>query len=90
MTAKSAYTELCKVYTRLHRFNHVASIVSWDRNAMMPPAGNQARAEAEAELGMLIHRMRTDPKLADWLRAAEDESLDDFERVTEKLGVKGE
>ncbi|MBK9625900.1 MAG: carboxypeptidase M32 [Rhodocyclaceae bacterium] len=81
MTAKSAYTELCNAYTRLHRFNHVASIVSWDRNAMMPPAGNQARAEAEAELGMLIHRMHTDPKLADWLRAAEGEPLDDFERA---------
>ncbi len=30
---------------------------------------------------MLIHRMRTDPKLADWLSAAESESLDDFERA---------
>ena len=42
---------------------------------------HQAREEAEAELGMLIHRMHTDPKLADWLRAAEGEPLDDFERA---------
>ena len=81
MSDHPAYTELCRAHTRLHRFNHVASIVSWDRNAMMPPAGNESRAQAEAELGALIHRMRTDPHLTGWLRAAEAESLDDFERA---------
>lgn len=81
MKSNSAYAELCQVHLRLHRFGHVASIVSWDRNAMMPPAGNQARAEAEAELGALMHRLRTDAKLAGWLRAAADEDLNDFERA---------
>jgi carboxypeptidase Taq len=72
----SAYAELTRVHSRLHRYHHVASIVGWDRNAMMPPGGNEARAAAEAELSALIHRTRTDPRLADWLRAAEAEALD--------------
>ena len=75
------YHELCQVWSRLYRFSHLASIVGWDRNAMMPPKGNDARAAAEAELQALIHRTRTEPRLAALLQAAEEESLDDVERA---------
>jgi carboxypeptidase Taq len=81
MTAAANYAELCRVYSRIYRYNHLAAIVGWDRNAMMPPNGNEARAAAEAELNALIHRTRTDPRLAAWLRAAEDEPLDDIARA---------
>ncbi|MEO7726727.1 MAG: carboxypeptidase M32 [Burkholderiales bacterium] len=76
-----SYTELCRVWTRLYRYNHLASIVGWDRNAMMPPKGNDARAAAEAELNALRHRTRTEPRLAELLRAAEQEPLSDVERA---------
>ena len=76
-----SYNELCRVWSRLYRFNHLASIVGWDRNAMMPPKGNEARAAAEAELSALIHRTRTEPRLAELLRAAEQEPLADVERA---------
>lgn len=75
------YAELCRVYSRLYRYNHLAAIVGWDRNAMMPAKGSEARAAAEAELNALIHRTRTDPRLADWLRRAEQEPLDDIARA---------
>lgn len=81
MSTAPAYTELRRVYSRLHRYHHLAAIVGWDRNAMMPPKGNEARAAAEAELNALIHRTRTDHRLAEWLRAAEEEPLDDIERA---------
>jgi carboxypeptidase Taq len=77
----SAYAELTRVHSRLHRYNHVASIVGWDRNAMMPSGGNEARAAAEAELNTLIHRTRTDPRLVEWLSAAESEALDAVARA---------
>src|SRR5258708_30242866 len=76
---KPAYGELYRLQVRLHRLNHLGNIVSWDRNAMMPPNGNEARAAAEAELGTMIHRLRTDPKLREWLRVAEGEPLADLE-----------
>src|SRR4029079_14454337 len=60
-SAKRAYDELAQLQLRLHRYSHLESMVSWDRNAMMPSKGNEARAAAEAELGALIHRLRTDP-----------------------------
>ena len=75
------YAELERAYARLHRYQHLAAIVGWDRNAMMPPKGNEARAAAEAELHALIHRARTDPRLATWLNAAADEPLDDVARA---------
>ncbi len=78
---KSAYQELARLQLRLHRYNHLGSIVSWDRNAMMPPKGNEARAAAEAELDALVHRLRTDPQQVTWLDAAEREPLDELERA---------
>ncbi|MEN9783110.1 MAG: hypothetical protein RJA24_453 [Pseudomonadota bacterium] len=76
-----AYSALTRIYARLYRYNHLAAIVGWDRNAMMPPRGNDARAAAEAELYALIHRSRTDPQLKAWLDAAEGEPLDELARA---------
>lgn len=81
MPPLTAYDSLTSHYARLHRLNHLSAIVGWDRSAMMPPGGNRARADAEAELSVLIHRERTDPRLADWMSAAEDEDLDVFQRA---------
>lgn len=80
-TATPAYAELTRVYTRLYRYQHLGAIVGWDRNAMMPARGNEARAAAEAELAALIHRTRTDPQLAQWMQRAEREPLDDLARA---------
>lgn len=75
------YAELTRVWSRLYRYNHLAAIVGWDRNAMMPPRGNEARAAAEAELAALIHRTRTDARLAALLEAAAAEPLDALARA---------
>jgi len=83
MTAVStpSYTELCRVHLRLYRYNHLGAITGWDRSAMMPPKGSAARAAAEAELHALIHRTRTDHRLVELLRAAEQEPLTEIERA---------
>jgi carboxypeptidase Taq len=80
-SATSAYDQLARNQQKLHRLSHLGSIASWDRNAMMPPKGNEARAAAEAELETLLHRLRTDPQQTAWLHAAETEPLDDFQRA---------
>ena len=76
-----AYDELQRNWTRLHHFGHLQSIAGWDRAAMMPPKGNDARAAAMAEMDGLMHQMRTDPRLADLLTRAEDENLDEAKRA---------
>ncbi|HKW82391.1 MAG TPA: carboxypeptidase M32 [Burkholderiaceae bacterium] len=76
-----AYEELSNTWTRLHRLGHLQSIASWDRAAMMPPKGNEARASAMAEMSALLHRMRTDPRLAELLARADDEALEPMQRA---------
>jgi carboxypeptidase Taq len=75
-----AYDELTRNWTRLHRFSHLYSMASWDRAAMMPPKGNEARAQALAEMDALLHRLRTDPALAALLARADGEPLDEAAR----------
>ena len=74
----TAYDELTGIWTRLHHFQHLQSIAGWDQAAMMPPKGNSARANAMAEMEGLLHRMRTDPKLAELLQRAAGEDIDPF------------
>jgi len=81
MSEVSAYAELCHVHSRLYRYYHLSAMVGWDRNTMMPPKSSEARAAAEAELAALIHRTRTDSRLAGWLRAAGEEAFDDIQRA---------
>ena len=76
-----AYDELCGVWTRLSHFSHLQAIAGWDQAAMMPPKGQTARAKAMAEMDGLMHRMRTDPRLADLLARAEGEPLAAFQRA---------
>jgi carboxypeptidase Taq len=72
----AAYDELARHWSRLHRFGHVYSIVSWDRAAMMPAKGSEARAQALAEMDALLHGLRTEPRLAELMARAEQEPLD--------------
>ncbi len=79
--AAPAYAELARTWKRLHHFSHVQSIVWWDQQSMMPSGGNDARADALAEMANLVHGIRTDVKLKGLLDAAEKESLDDAQRA---------
>lgn len=78
---KPAYAQLARRQLRLHRLGHLGAMASWDRAALMPPKGNDARAGAMAELEAVIHAIRTDPAQADLVAAAESEPLDDAERA---------
>jgi len=80
-TTTPSYDALTRSFTRLHHLQHLQAIASWDQAANMPPAGNEARAAALAEMGALIHRMVTDPQLAGELDGAESEPLDAPQRA---------
>jgi carboxypeptidase Taq len=76
-----AYDALSASFLRLHHLQHLESIASWDQAVNMPPAANAARGAALAEMATLLHRLRTEPKLADDLQRAGQEALDDFQRA---------
>jgi len=81
MQATPAYDTLTRTYTRLHRLGHLQSLAGWDQAAKMPPKGNVARAEALGEMAALLHRLRTDPTLADAIARAEQEALSEMQRA---------
>jgi carboxypeptidase Taq len=80
-TATPAYDSLARNWARLHRLGHLQALGGWDQAAKMPPKGQAARAAALAEMAALLHRMRTDPGLADTLARAEQEALSDPQRA---------
>lgn len=77
-----AYLDLAKRHQRLHRLAHLQAIASWDQSANMPPKGNEARAQALAEMGGLLHELSTAPELKDLLEKAGHEKLSDFEQAS--------
>ncbi len=77
----TAYQSLHSTFDRLYRFQHLKNIAGWDQAANMPAKGNDARAAGTAELAALILGIQTDPKLGEWIRAAEQESLDAIQRA---------
>ena len=76
-----AYDDLSARWTRLHRLGHLQSIAGWDRAAMMPAKGSEARALALAEMDGLLHGLRTEPVLVDLIARAADEPLDPTQRA---------
>lgn len=70
----TAYSTLAKTYSRLHNFSHLNAMMTWDCNVNMPPKGAQARANALAELNVLMHEIKSDPKIKDLIAEAEQDS----------------
>lgn len=77
-----SYQQLHQHFLKISHFNHLDAICSWDQAAMMPAGGNEARGAAMAELSVLIHQLTTAPQLADWITAAESESLSATEKAS--------
>ena len=75
------YDDLASHHTRLHHYQHLASIAWWDQAANMPPKGNEARAASLAELAALMHGLRTDKTLSERIARAEQESLSEHQRA---------
>lgn len=80
-TPSPSYDALTRTFTRLHHLSHMQAIAMWDQAANMPPAGNQARTDAMAEMSALLHRLVTDPQLQRDLDGAEAEPLDEPRRA---------
>jgi carboxypeptidase Taq len=78
----SALAPLNATFKRLHHLNHLASIASWDQAAMMPTKGNEARAEAMAELQVLMHQTLTDPALKAQFAAAQNADLPEADQAS--------
>ncbi|MCV2402279.1 carboxypeptidase M32 [Marinomonas sp. C2222] len=74
-TSSNHYDQLVSYYQTINHFNHAQAMLGWDAAANMPKGGSDARSNAMAELSVHVHRLSTQPQLADWFANAEQESL---------------
>ena len=77
----TTYQQLEGRFTRLHRYAHLGAMAGWDQLTMMPPGGNEARAEAMAELSVLMHETLTAPETRRLLAAVEPSSLNEAQQA---------
>lgn len=77
-----SYQQLQQHFIKIANLKHLDAICAWDQAAMMPEGGNDARSAAMADLSVLIHRQTCAPQLAEWIAAAEQETLGDGERAS--------
>lgn len=69
-----AYADLESRFARLSDIGGALAVLSWDRSAIMPAGGNEARAEQVATLQVLAHEILTDASIAGLLGEAEAEA----------------
>ena len=78
----SASATLFAHFGRAAALGNALGILHWDNEVMMPVGAAGTRAESIAQLNVLKHGMLTDPRIGDWLAAAEGETgLDAFARA---------
>jgi carboxypeptidase Taq len=70
------YVALEARFRRLSLLGEASRLLEWDRAALMPRGGAQARIEQLTELALIRHEMMCDPALAELLDGAEAEALD--------------
>jgi len=71
----AAYEELRDLSREAHLLETTASLLSWDQETNLPPAGVEFRAKQLAYLGGKHHALLTDPKVGDWIAECEAAGL---------------
>ena len=70
--------DLCR---KLEALEHALAILGADEATHMAVGGGEKRAEAVAALAGMVHRQATAPDVADWIAAAETETLNDDQQA---------
>ncbi len=81
MNGTAAYSQLCDHLRQLSALDQVAGLLTWDQETQMPTQGASQRAEALGAVAAAAHRLRVDPRIAEWAAAAEGATLDPAARV---------
>jgi carboxypeptidase Taq len=67
----TAYKALMAHRRETEALASVAGLLGWDQETMMPRGGGDQRAEEQVAMEAVLHARRTDPRIGDWLAAAD-------------------
>ena len=79
----SAYSELMEFNRKTVALGEVAGRMGWDQETVMPRGAQEQRAEEHAAMAEVLHGRRNDPRIGDWLAAAQ--GSDDVEKANLRL-----
>lgn len=78
-TPPVALSELLSHLRQTAALEQVAGLLSWDQEAVMPPKGAAQRAEQAGAMAAVVHARHADPRIPDWIAAAEAGPLSAFD-----------
>ncbi|MEX2581090.1 MAG: carboxypeptidase M32 [Verrucomicrobiales bacterium] len=78
---KTAYENLVELGRELQLVGDAQALLSWDQEVLLPPKGVAYRAEQMSWFSGWIHERYTEPKVGDWIGAAEAEAETLLERA---------
>ncbi len=67
----TAYDELMGFQRETEALGQIMGRLGWDQETMMPRGAAEQRGEETAALEAVLHARRTDPRVGDWLAAAQ-------------------
>lgn len=76
MTNNHAYEQLMAFQRQTEALGLVAERLGWDQETMMPRGAAEQRGEEMAAMEGVMHARRTDPRIADWLEAADPQDAE--------------
>lgn len=71
-----AYDALMAHQRQTFALGQVAGRLGWDQETMMPRGAAEQRSEEMAAMESVLHARRTDPRVAEWLAAIDEGTLD--------------
>ena len=76
-----SYAILQDHFRKVSQIGDAMGILGWDQATMMPSGGAGGRTEQMTVLGGILHDMKTDPRIGDWLEASAQEELDEWSQA---------
>ncbi|WP_436399365.1 carboxypeptidase M32 [Roseobacter sp. S98] len=77
----STYADLLAFTRETMALSSIAGRLGWDQETMMPRGAAEQRGEEVAALESVLHARRTDPRMGDWLAAAEEDQTEEVPRA---------
>lgn len=81
----TAYDDLMAFQRETEALSQVAGRLGWDQETVMPRGAAPQRAEEMGAMEGVLHARRTNRRVADWLSAIDDASLDPVGRANMRL-----
>lgn len=70
----SAFDDLISFQRQTEALSSVAERLGWDQETVMPRGATEQRAEEMAAMESVLHERRTDPRIGEWIEAADPQT----------------